>query len=126
MNEVPVGPPPGWYVDPHADDMLRWWDGEEWSESDFELRPRTSFHLRRELRLGPFGRLGSLVNAVFSGILMLGMLFAALTVDPHIWIGVAITAFLFVVFVAVAVVVRTFGPLSTSPDDSRDIEASPR
>lgn len=126
MNELPVGRPPGWYVDPHADDMLRWWDGEEWSESDFKLRPRALSQLRRELRLGPFGRLGSLVNAVFSGILMLGMIVAALTVDPQIWIGVAITAFLFVAFVAVAVVVRIFGHVLTNPDGVRDTAGSPQ
>ncbi|GAA2453673.1 DUF2510 domain-containing protein [Agromyces soli] len=126
MSELPIGPPPGWYVDPHADDMLRWWDGEEWSESDFKLRPPASSQIRHELRLGPFGRLGSLVNAVFSGILMLGMLFAALTVDSHIWIGVAITAFLFVVFVAVAVVVRVLGHVLTNPDGVGDTAGWPQ
>jgi hypothetical protein len=31
---------PGWYPDPAAVDMLRWWDGDEWSDSDFKLAPR--------------------------------------------------------------------------------------
>jgi hypothetical protein len=28
---------PGWYTDPHSPDLLRWWDGEAWSETDFKL-----------------------------------------------------------------------------------------
>ena len=31
---------PGWYPAPEAADMLRWWDGDEWSESEFKLAPR--------------------------------------------------------------------------------------
>lgn len=42
MPVHPLPPPhdsaaPGWYVDPIAKDMLRWWDGTEWSETEFKL-----------------------------------------------------------------------------------------
>jgi hypothetical protein len=28
----PVGPPAGWYADPHGRPVLRWWDGWRWTE----------------------------------------------------------------------------------------------
>jgi hypothetical protein len=28
---------PGWYTDPHSPDLLRWWDGEAWSDTDIRL-----------------------------------------------------------------------------------------
>lgn len=29
---------PGWYEDPDAADLLRWWDGTEWSETEFRAK----------------------------------------------------------------------------------------
>nr|WP_141812906.1 DUF2510 domain-containing protein [Nocardia bhagyanarayanae] len=28
----PVGPPPGWYIDPAGSGNHRWWDGTRWTE----------------------------------------------------------------------------------------------
>lgn len=33
-------PQPGWYPDPEAPDLDRWWDGREWSDTDFRPPPR--------------------------------------------------------------------------------------
>jgi hypothetical protein len=90
--------------------MLRWWDGEAWSETEFKLRagvvpPR----VRRDLLLGPFGRRGSIVNIVFcAGLVVLFVVFA-LTVHPLAWGGVAIGVVLLIVFIAVAILVRRVG-----------------
>lgn len=27
-----VGPPPGWYVDQADPELMRWWDGQRWTE----------------------------------------------------------------------------------------------
>ncbi|MFF2272860.1 DUF2510 domain-containing protein [Agromyces sp. NPDC058136] len=31
--------PPGWYDDPEAPDLLRWWDGRAWSDEHFATKP---------------------------------------------------------------------------------------
>ncbi|RXZ71739.1 DUF2510 domain-containing protein [Agromyces albus] len=51
---------PGWYTDPESPDLLRWWDGEEWSETDFKVPGDDGYpwwdgkSLRK--RFGPFTR----------------------------------------------------------------------
>jgi len=32
-------PPPGWYEDPEAADLQRWWDGQRWSDTEFRAKP---------------------------------------------------------------------------------------
>ncbi|UZJ26270.1 DUF2510 domain-containing protein [Rhodococcus antarcticus] len=29
---IPVGPPPGWYPDQHDQQLVRWFDGTQWTE----------------------------------------------------------------------------------------------
>lgn len=36
-ENIPAGPPPGWYPDPVQRQSLRWWNGAQWSQ---ETRPR--------------------------------------------------------------------------------------
>lgn len=33
---------PGWYEDPEATDLLRWWDGTDWSDTEFRAKPEDS------------------------------------------------------------------------------------
>ncbi|MDO9397303.1 MAG: DUF2510 domain-containing protein [Herbiconiux sp.] len=37
FSPAPGPVPPGWYADPEADDVLRWWDGYRWTD-DFAPR----------------------------------------------------------------------------------------
>jgi hypothetical protein len=30
MSDGPAGPPPGWYLDPGGQQVLRWWNGRQW------------------------------------------------------------------------------------------------
>ncbi|MEU2258130.1 DUF2510 domain-containing protein [Nocardia xishanensis] len=32
QQAVTAGPPPGWYLDPAASGIQRWWDGVRWTE----------------------------------------------------------------------------------------------
>ncbi|RZS63370.1 uncharacterized protein DUF2510 [Agromyces ramosus] len=82
MPELP--PPPaadhrtaeaGWYPDPQAPDILRWWDGEEWSETDFTLPGAAGYpwwhqDAWRE-RFGPLSRVGSLFNLACCSVLLM-------------------------------------------------------
>jgi len=82
MPELPPPPlvddrpaEPGWYPDPHSPDILRWWDGEEWSETDFTLPGAAGYpwwhqDAWRE-RFGPFSRAGSLFNVVFCSVIVI-------------------------------------------------------
>lgn len=36
MTETPL-PSPGWYPDPSGSEVLRWWDGERWTDSTHPL-----------------------------------------------------------------------------------------
>jgi hypothetical protein len=65
--------------------------------------------VRRDLLLGPIGRLGSIVNIVFCGGLLAICVVAAMTVHPMIWAGVAICGGLEIAFITIAIVVRRFG-----------------
>jgi hypothetical protein len=86
MHSLPPaqeGAAPGWYADPVAADMLRWWNGSEWSETEFKLaRPLVKTKTRRDLLLGPVGRRGSVINvAMCTGLVVFGIVFA-LNVHP--------------------------------------------
>lgn len=98
--------------------MLRWWDGSEWSETEFKLArpviPALTTQVRRDLRLGPFGRIGSLFNIAMCGVLVVGGLVNALTAHPFGWGLMAAGIGLELVFIAVAIVVRRVTCLSAS------------
>lgn len=101
----PLPPPfdaaePGWFVDPVASDMLRWWDGTRWSETEFKLaRPLVKPEVRRDLLLGPFGRRGSIANVLLCAVIGVGLLIGALTVHPLLWFGVANCVLLEIIFI---------------------------
>jgi uncharacterized Tic20 family protein len=42
-----VSATPGWYEDPEAPDLLRWWDGENWSESELLSKPADEMNRNR-------------------------------------------------------------------------------
>ena len=89
--------------------MLRWWDGEAWSETDFRLAqsPKRT-EMWRDLALGPFGLRGSVINVFFcAGLVVAGVAFA-LNGAPFGWALAAIAVVLDLVFIAIAVVVRRF------------------
>src|SRR5262245_23853833 len=116
-------PPAGWYTDPVAGDMLRWWDGEAWSETEFKLaRPAVPPRVRRDLLLGPAGRTGSVFNIVAAAGLLISFVVIAMTVTPWAWGGVVICAWLEIVFIAVAIVVRRFGIADRGNDLIRGLE----
>ena len=31
-TSAPVGPPAGWYADKQQPDLMRWWDGQQWTD----------------------------------------------------------------------------------------------
>ncbi|MGX5695037.1 DUF2510 domain-containing protein [Agromyces soli] len=58
--------PPGWYPDPIADDLERWWDGDAWSESEFRFARSSGSH--HDAGLDPFdGILGSIISGQWVG-----------------------------------------------------------
>lgn len=95
-----------------ASDMLRWWDGAAWSETEFKLArralPAIKTETRRDLLLGPVGRLGSLFNIAMCSLLVVGGLVIALTVNPLGWGLVATGIMLELIFVATAILIRRF------------------
>ena len=32
MATTPAGPPAGWYADKQQPDLMRWWDGQQWTD----------------------------------------------------------------------------------------------
>ncbi|MFD1713293.1 DUF2510 domain-containing protein [Amnibacterium flavum] len=81
---------PGWYVDPMADDMLRWWDGAEWSETEFKL-VKPPFGLTEgtkvDVLLGSEGRIGSVANVVICAILIVGLIVFWVNQRFDIWLA---------------------------------------
>lgn len=45
VGETQGARPPGWCEDPEAPDLLRWWDGTEWSNTEFRAKPEDSERL---------------------------------------------------------------------------------
>lgn len=41
-DEMAPRPAPGWYQDPEESDLERWWDGRQWSDTEFRPPPRES------------------------------------------------------------------------------------
>ncbi|NYG19904.1 hypothetical protein BJY17_000651 [Agromyces hippuratus] len=92
-----------------AGDMLRWWDGSNWSETEFKLaRTMITTEVRRDFLLGPLGRRGSVLSVVFcSALVVVGIVFA-LTMHPFLWGIVAVCGFLDVIFIVMASAVHHF------------------
>ena len=92
-----------------AGDMLRWWDGSNWSETEFKLaRTVIKTEVRRDFMLGPLGRRGSVINVVFCSVLVAVGIVFALTMHPFWWGIVAIGGILDVIFITVAIALRRF------------------
>jgi hypothetical protein len=70
----------GWYPDPRAPGLLRWWDGSAWtghvqpvSPSTYAFLPDPDADLGEVLKAGRAAGLALLVSAGLSGVMMLGM-----------------------------------------------------
>ena len=109
---------PGWYPDPHSPDLLRWWDGEAWSETDFKLpgfdgtpwwHPSS---LRR--RFNPLSRVGSVTNVALCGVLVWTTISSGLARDI---LDIAPLLAMEAVFVGIAAWIWWRGPIRFGEDD---------
>jgi hypothetical protein len=102
---------PGWYTDPESPDLLRWWDGEEWSDTDFKVPGDDGYpwwygdSLRE--RFGPFTRAGSVFNAGLGGFLVGSYLWAG---DRDV-VSIVLALGLEAVVVGIAIWVWWRGPI---------------
>ena len=109
---------PGWYPDPHSPDLLRWWDGEEWSETDFRLRGDHGIPWWHpgalKDRIGPFTRVGSVVNVVICGFLAASTLSSGFARDL---LGIAPLLGMEAIFIGIAVRVWWRGRIRLDEND---------
>ncbi|WP_235511485.1 DUF2510 domain-containing protein [Agromyces sp. Root81] len=108
-------PEPGWYADPEAPDLLRWWDGTGWSDDQFRSKPEESFlvaRLRSYRDLSPTApnnmlATSSLVQALIEVLFTLGIVLV-LRLFPSLLDGLtAATAILITVGVVLLLAVWT-------------------
>jgi hypothetical protein len=87
--------------------MLRWWDGEAWSETEFKLaKSVVSPAAATDWMRGPLGRRGSLTNVVVCSAIVIGFVTFASAGYPAAWLGLVVGLPLECCFIAVAVTVR--------------------
>lgn len=73
---------PGWHEDPDAPDLVRWWDGTDWSDTEFRSKPEDSdlvAYVKSYQDLSPrsptnFLALSSLVQATISLVVAAALL----------------------------------------------------